>query len=223
MRVLILGATGGVGRHLVEQAHQRGYEVAVTVRRKPPFDLPAHTKVYEGQLFDKGFLETAAQDKDAILCAIGMQRKNPSNPWSASLSPPDLTSKLADRLIEALKPIAVKPRVIAVSAAGVGDSAPQLNWIMRFFLSTTMIGTAYQDLAVMEQKLAASGLEWLAPRPTRLTSQTQGQTVDVVGRFGSLDDISRKAVAQWILSALEHPLWPHPSWATRTPQISRKR
>ncbi len=106
------------------------------------------------------------------------------------------------------------------SAGGVGDSAVHLNLPMRLLLATTMIGTAYADLAAMEAALAASGLDWLAPRPTRLTDGPATGRIAVVDAFSAAAAISRADVAAWMLDALDQPTWPSVGWRTRTPQIT---
>ncbi len=108
----------------------------------------------------------------------------------------------------------------APSAAGVGDSAASLNLPMRFLLATTMIGAAYADLAAMEDILATSGLDWSAPRPTRLTDGPPTGRIAVVDAFSAAAAISRADVAAWMLDALDLPAWPAPGWGTRAPQIT---
>ena len=83
-----------------------------------------------------------------------------------------------------------------------------------------MIGTAYRDLARMEDVYAASGLDWVTPRPTRLTNGAPAKALQVVESFGAADAICRADVARWMLDALEQPTWPAPGWGSRTPQIS---
>jgi hypothetical protein len=148
-----------------------------------------------------------------------MQRANPANPWSRSLSPPDLTSRAAAAITGSMARCGVR-RVVMVSAAGVGDSVVHLNLPMRFLLATTMIGTAYADLAAMEATLAASGLDWLAPRPTRLTDGPATGRVAVTQTFSAAAAISRADVAAWMLDALDLPAWPAPTWGSRAPQIT---
>ena len=107
-----------------------------------------------------------------------------------------------------------------MSAAGVAESAARLNVVMQMMLATIMIGTAYADLARMEQVLAHSGLDWLAPRPTRLVDGIPTSRVRVTDRFAVNDSIRRFDVACWIIDALNQPTWPPAEWGSRTPQIT---
>jgi hypothetical protein len=149
----------------------------------------------------------------------GHAAAHPANPYSKSLSPGDLTSAAGRALVASMKASGVR-RVVAVSAAGVGESAPRLNLAMRFLLATSMIGEAYADLAKLEALLGDSGLDWLAPRPTRLTDRPDEQRVKVVESFGMRDELSRADLARWMVRALAQPSWPAPEWGSRTPQLS---
>jgi uncharacterized protein YbjT (DUF2867 family) len=219
MKVLVLGATGGVGRHVVPLAQAAGHTVTV-LSRSSSYAAPAGVRVVIGEVLQGAGLAEALAGQDAVLCSIGQQRKNPANPWSASLSAPDLVEQAAKRLVPAMQAAGVK-RIVAVSAGGVGDSAPQLNVVMKFFLATTMIGDAYRDLGRMEQVLAGSGLDWVCPRPTRLTNGKRSARLKVASSFGAFDDISRQDVAGWMVAALQEPVWPAAGWGGRTPQITR--
>lgn len=219
MKVVVLGASGGVGRHVISLACAAGHEVLALVRPSTGYDAPAGVSVVRADPLDESALVAALAGADAVLCSVGMKRANPKNPWSKSLSPPDLTSSLARSLVSAMSAAGVR-RVVAVSAAGVGESAGGLNAVMRFMLATTMIGTAYSDLAVMERVLAGSGLDWLAPRPTRLTDGPRTNGVRVVKTFGATAAISRADVAGFMVRALAVNEWPAAAWSGRTPQIS---
>jgi putative NADH-flavin reductase len=219
MHVLILGCGGGVGAHLVPRALSLGDRVSVLLRPGREVALPDSVRVVRGHLNEASAVMQALEGVDAVLSAVGMQRRQPWNPWSSSISPPDLTSSMAEHLVAAMKQTGVQ-RVIAVSAAGVGDSAAGLNLLMRFFLATTMIGDAYRDLARMEQIFAESGLDWLCPRPTRLTHSQRKRTAQVVARFGLNDAVSRANVARWMLDTLhECPRFENLACG-RTPQLA---
>jgi len=73
----------------------------------------------------------------------------------------------------------------------------------------------------MEQVLSTSGLDWVCPRPTRLTHGKRTDRLKVTTAFGAFDDISREDVAGWMVAALQLPMWPAADWGGRTPQITR--
>ncbi len=219
MNLLVLGAGGGVGGEVVKQALERGHSLRTLMRpgREVEFEESVHVVV--GDLFAPDELDPVMEGADAVVSTIGMQRKNPKNPWSSSISSKTLTSDCARAITASMKRTGVK-RVVALSAAGVGDSASKLNMAMDFILATTMIGDAYADLFRMEEIYRGSGLDWLCPRPTRLVPGRRTEDVRIVERFGTAAAISRADVAYWILEALDQRDWPGPFWETLTPQIS---
>ena len=59
MTILVTGATGRVGRHVVEQLVQRGADVRVLVREPSKADFPASVEVMQGDLLDIDSLRAA--------------------------------------------------------------------------------------------------------------------------------------------------------------------
>ena len=220
MRVLVLGASGGVGRLLVAQGVERGVQVRALVRADataPPGGFPAGAEVIVGDVRDPSVLVPQLDGVDAVLCALGLRRRFVWNPWSALRSPPDLVESVLRVALPAAKVSGVR-RFLAVSAAGVGDSAPAMNAPMRALVATSQIGVAYADLARAEALLAASGLDWQAPRPVVLTDGPRTGRVAIVSSFGAFSQISRADVAGWML---DRALDPAPdALKPRTPMIA---
>jgi putative NADH-flavin reductase len=195
-KILVLGASGGVGRELVRQALERGLAVTALARRRDGID-PRATLVLDDVL-RPGCFDLVLAGHDAVLSALGLKRRSPANPWSTLVSPPDFVSRTARALVDAMWRARV-PRLVAVSAAGVADSAPRMNLVMKFLVARSRIGIAYRDLAAMEAIYAASGLDWCCPRPTRLTDGARTQRVRVIEAFPLAAAISRADVAWWML------------------------
>jgi putative NADH-flavin reductase len=202
MNLLVLGASGGCGRHVVRHALARGHAVTAIVRPATACDLPG-ARVVEGDVLADGVIEAAMRGHDAVISCLGIRRRWPRNPWSRLVSPPDLTSRTAAAIVAAMRSARVE-RVVAISAAGVGDSAPRMNWVMRFLVARSRIGAAYRDLARMEAVYAASDLDWTCVRPVTLTSG-RAKPVAEVDRFALTGSISREAVAGWLLDHVARP------------------
>src|SRR5713226_7091416 len=71
-RVLIVGATGGTGRQLVEQALERGH-VVTALARDPSALRVEHPRltVVRGNVLDYPSVEAAVRGQDAVLSALG--------------------------------------------------------------------------------------------------------------------------------------------------------
>jgi purine nucleoside phosphorylase len=117
-------------------------------------------------------------------------------------------------IVSAMRAAGVR-RVIAISAAGVGDSAHLLPGLMQFLLRTSTVGTMYADLERMEGVYRDSGLDWLAVRPVTLVDAAPGRRAKVVPRFRMVSTVGRAAVAEWLVDAAEAQTLGH----DRTPLI----
>jgi uncharacterized protein YbjT (DUF2867 family) len=213
MKLLVLGASGGVGAHVVRLAREAGHDVTAVSRRA--IAAPDGVRVVEGDVQREGVIDGAMAGREAVLSSLGIRRVNPRNPWSALASPEDFSSRTARLTVAAMKRHGVG-RVIAVSAAGVGESARGLNWMMRFMIARSNVGVAYRDLELMEGEYAQSGLDWCCVRPTALDDGPLSGRAREVERFTMRSWISRADVAQWMLARLSEP-----STGSRTPMIAR--
>ena len=209
--VLVLGASGGVGKHLVRLACDQGHIVTALVRRADGIDSRA--RILIDDVLRPGCFDEHVRGHEVVLSALGNKRTNPVNLWSALASPPDFSTRTAAMLVNAMRQQGLA-RVIAVSAAGVADSAARLNLLMKYFVAKSNIDIAYRDLAAMERVFADSGLDWCCPRPTRLTRGPLTRRVKIVESFPMTAGISRADVAWWMLEHAAQPI------RERTPMIS---
>ncbi len=212
MRVVVFGASGGIGATLVQLAAAAGHQLTVVSRK--PMELPAGARLVLGDVLDPAVVDGAIAGQDAVLSALGIRRKNQANPMSPLASPADFTERTARSITSAMKKHGVT-RVIAVSASGVGDSRPGLNAMMRFMIRYTNVGANYRDLEEMEKVYAASGLDWCCVRPTGLTHGSVTRRVARLEGFPFNAWIARADVAWWMVEHLSAELS-----TDRTPTIS---
>jgi putative NADH-flavin reductase len=222
MRILILGASGNVGRHLGQFAAEARHDVTVLVRPTTRYAPPAvegvKVNVVHGDVLEPGAIDRCIAQMngcDAVLSSLGIMRRSAANPWSELTSPPDFCSRTATLIVEAMKAHGV-PRVIAVSSGGVGDSYARMTGFMKFMVQQSNVGVGYRDLEKMERVYELSGLDWLCVRPTRLTNGPRTDRVKLTDAFTLTAAISRADVASWMLQQLSSP---SPS-SSRTPQIT---
>jgi len=202
MKLVVLGASGGCGKQLVDQALQRGHQVTAVMRPSSSFTAPTGVRVERGDLTSSEFMRSALKGQDVVLSALGLRVKGLA-PWNTPEDPTILT-RSTKALVEAMKAEGVR-RVVAISAGGVGDSLQLMPGFFKLLIKLTALKTAYAQLHDMEQQLFASGLEVCVPRPTGLTDgPATGKTV-VATRFGGRATISRADVAGWMLDQLALP------------------
>lgn len=170
---------------------------------------PAETLISE-DIFDPGFAAKAIRGADVVITAVGPNFATRHNPRTTMTSPPDLHQRLARTLIAAMKDSAAPARLIAVSTASMGPAdnimgaGPRL--LFRFFRTVAVpnLGRVGKDLQAMEEELAASGLDWYALRPVKLTDGPLTRNVQASDRF-AMKAISRADAAWHILALAEDP------------------
>jgi putative NADH-flavin reductase len=210
MKLTIVAATGGIGRHLLHQAVAAGHDVTAVVR--DPSRLPGEVRAVTADLAapDPAMLESAVAGADAVLSGLG--------PRSASDA--GIASRGTRAIVQAMQATGVR-RIVVVSAAPVGTVPsparprpprrdPGDGFFMRNLLSP-LIKVAfrrhYADLALMEDLLRGSGLDWTVVRPPRLTDKPQTGAYRTASeqnlRRGLL--VSRADVAHLMLRVLQQP------------------
>lgn len=80
--VLVAGATGYIGRHIVEALHDAGYRVRALVRNRAKLEPVAHLcdEVAVAEATDRASLEGVCDGVDAVVSALGLRtlRRRPS-------------------------------------------------------------------------------------------------------------------------------------------------
>lgn len=235
MQILILGATGRTGTLILLEALRRGHNVTALVRNPPSLEsttstLPAaqasRLTVVRGSPLDASDVAAAVAaasspggGKLVVLSALNSRRTSES-PWAAphpTDSPPRM---MADSIANALSALsrpaaagAERPKVVHVSAIGVGASVANAHWLLRTLIAHSNVKLTYEDHDAVETELkgAAAGVDWVVVRPGRLTEGDDGSKAKVwpaeKGMVGMLAKASRGAVARFVLDAAEGSEW----------------
>lgn len=216
MRVLVVGASGGVGRLVVEQALEAGHQVTAVLRDPTSTALPSGAEVQQGDVLDPERVMTLVAGHDVVISCVGHRRASVSNPWSRPLTATDTIERGTRHLLAAMKAHRV-PRILFVSAAGVADSEPQMPWLFAWTVRHSTIGYAYADLARAEQLLRDSGLDWMSVRPAALYDGPCKPRIEVLrpDQYAGWAWISRADVAAWLVRHIGAPAPLEP----RTPTI----
>lgn len=170
MKLAVFGATGGVGTQLVRIALEQEHTVTAIVRNPAKFTLPSHEALHlvtVPDLADTERVQAAISGSDAALSGIG-----PSSTKDVAAA-----SGPTRHIITALEAVGID-RFIAVSAAPVGPIPADDGFVNRrivFPVIRRVFAGIYDDLAVMEADLAASGLKWTVVRPPKLTDKGLGE------------------------------------------------
>lgn len=196
MRLLVVGASGGTGRLLVEQALAAGHAVTALVRE--PARLSARHPMLQVVVADVMRPETLHVDGyGAVLCAIGSM---PESPADKSRQQPDVPvcSEGTRHLVAAMSSAGVR-RLVVLSSASVGESRFEsrfgIAWLIRRLLRAVM-----DDKELQEACVRASALDWTILRPVKMRDgpATGRVTVGEGVRWGA-GKVSRADVAAVML------------------------
>lgn len=200
LKVTVLGASGGVGRLLVEQAAKRGHDVIAVARPSSSVSAPSGVTVMKGDLESEAFLRECVRGRDVVLSALGLKLQGLA-PWNKP-ERPDFLRASTDALIAAMKAEGVR-RVCAVSSGGVGDSADIIPGFFKMFVAMSAMKRVFVELDAMEQRYFQSGLEVCVVRPSGLTDEPATGKVVVTKKFTGRATISRADVAAYMLDQAE--------------------
>src|SRR5215218_6365740 len=210
MKLTIFAATGGIGRQALEQAVSGGHEVTAAVRNPGELSREIHVIKADLEAPDPAVLEHAVEGADTVLSCLG-----PRSPSDAGIS-----SRGTQAIVRAMQKTGVR-RIVVVSAAPVSTVPspgrpkpprhdPGDGFFMRNLfapLTKAALRKPYADLALMEDVIRDSGLDWTVVRPPRLTDKPMGGAYRTgYGRNlkgGFL--ISRADVAHLMLRVLQEP------------------
>jgi nucleoside-diphosphate-sugar epimerase len=147
-KVLIVGATGGTGRQLVTQAHERDYEVTAFVRDPARLRI-AHPRltVVRGDVLDTVSVEAAMRGQEAVLSALGHNRY---------YSPARVMSEGTRNILSAMEKHGVA-RFVCETSLGIGDSAGRLGLLYALFIIPVILPLYFWDKTRQERLIAASG------------------------------------------------------------------
>ncbi len=209
MKITVFGASGGIGSQVVALAEQRGHQVRAVYRSTPHNPPPSQAEaLITPDIFDAGFAARAINGADVVVTTVGPNFATRHNPRTSMTSPADLHQRLARTIVAAMRESAVPARLIAVSTASMGPAdkvmGPGPRLLFRFFRTVPVpnLGRVGKDLQAMEDVLAASGLDWYALRPVKLTDGPLTGNIRASDRF-TMKTISRADVAWQILALAE--------------------
>jgi uncharacterized protein YbjT (DUF2867 family) len=199
LKIVVLGAAGRTGRLVVAQALTRGDQVVAYVRNPQGIAAIPCLEIAVGQLDDMLALKAAINSADAVLVCLGTQGKRMKKDV-------DLMQKSLPPIITAMKEPNV-PRLVLLSAYGVGDSARTAGLMARV-IYRTLVAAIYRDKERSEALLPGSGLKWTSVYPVILTDGPPADAVEVrlmnqVHKVAGLPKVSRADVARVMLDAAQ--------------------
>ncbi|HEX6879953.1 MAG TPA: SDR family oxidoreductase [Terriglobales bacterium] len=207
MRLAVFGATGPTGQQLVKQALEQGHLVTALARTPEKLAIQhSSLRIVKGNVLDMAAVEETVSGAEAVLSCLG--RRNPfggkGDVWKGT-----------HNIIVVMKKLGVR-RLIIESAYAAGNSRQFASLGMKL-VTSTVLGWAYHEKAVLEPEVMSSGLDWVIVRPPALRDgpRTGNYRVGEGLRLTVSNWINRADVADFMLKQVASD-----EWLRKTPTIS---
>ena len=203
MRVLIIGASRGIGLETARQALEAGYGVR-TFARSSAASLNSNSSLenLRGDALNVEDVKTALVGVDVVIQTLGVG-------IGELFRPVHLFSEATEILIGAMKTQKVK-RLICVTGFGAGDSRASISCLQRLPFQV-VFGRAYDDKSLQEQLIKDSELDWTIARPGVLTSGRRTNHYKVLSEASQFRNgiISRANVADFLVRQIADQTYIH--------------
>lgn len=195
MNFLLLGASGSVGRRILEQGLARGHRIRAQTRdaaRLP--DQPAGIEVVTAEPTDAAALSRLVAGQNAVVMALGAAPGRPTTLFS------DVTAKLC----EAMTAAGVK-RLVVITGVGAGETRGHGGFVYDRLIYPLFTRPIYEDKDRQERIIRESALDWVIVRPAPFHATAGSRPFQAVTdvRPGTvLRRVTRGEVAAFVLDQL---------------------
>jgi putative NADH-flavin reductase len=202
MKLLIIGASHGIGLALTKQALEQGHEVSAMSRSARSIGIThARLEKIGADITDPDAVTAAVSGKDAVCLTIGT---------IPTFKTVHLFSEGTRNVLEAMERTGVE-RLVAVTGIGAGESRGHGGFFYDTIAQPLLLRTIYDDKERQEALIRGSSAVWTIVRPGFLTNGP------LTGKYRVLTEmtgvkagkISRADVAHFMLSELAEPAYVH--------------
>jgi putative NADH-flavin reductase len=192
MKLLLIGASQGIGFELLKQALQAEYEVTLIARNPDRLEIThEHLKVFKGDILSSSVLEQTMNGQDAVCITIGIK---------PTRKPVSVYSEGTKTAIEAMKKSSCR-RLLCVTGIGAGDSRGHGGFFYDKIINPLLLKTGYEDKDRQEAIIRQSELDWEIIRPGFLTNGAHTGKYRILTNLSGVKagNISRADVADFML------------------------
>jgi putative NADH-flavin reductase len=195
MRLAVFGPTGGTGRSAITQALTVGDKVTVLARNPAALaEFGDRITVVAGDVLDPAAVARTVEGAEVVISALGIgMHRHATTVYSQGTA----------NVVAAMRAEGSR-RLLVVSTSSLElPSARQFaEYAIARFLLHRILAKPYSDMALMEDNVRGSGLDWTLVRAARLTNgPLTGQYRTVVDtKLRGCWSISRPDVAHYCLT-----------------------
>jgi putative NADH-flavin reductase len=202
MKITILGSTGFLGKVVLKNALDKGYQVKTLVRNPEKLgEFKNRVEFIQGNIFNAEDIEKTVNETEAVISTVGPPQKNPGNPEAYRKAMEDLVAVLEKKNIK---------RLIHIGGAAHSGGKNE-NWtfgrrFLLFFLN--MVAKPILVAKHLEwEVLKKSKLEWTLVRPPRIAKgKSKGKNLvadekNLASIQVNVEDLAVFILEQWIRKA----------------------
>jgi putative NADH-flavin reductase len=193
MKIVVFGATGGIGSQVVKQGLDAGHEMTVIARHPSSMTLQhERLEVIQGDVLQPDTIRASIAGKDAVISALGVRNLAPTTLYSGGVM----------NIMQAMQAFEVQ-RILCISASGL-DPGPRWERLIAKPILWLILRNMYTDLVRMETAVKMSNLDWTILRPPTLTNGPRtGRYQSAINQHLSRNfSISRADVADYMINHL---------------------
>ncbi|MFI1354379.1 NAD(P)-dependent oxidoreductase [Streptomyces sp. NPDC020898] len=197
MRVTVFGATGGIGRLVVQQLLDDGHQVTALVRTPAKLTLThSHLTVVTGKLSDRDAVEQAVTGADVVISALGPSLKRSTTGTQVTDGTRTVVQAMQARKVT---------RFIGLATPSLADPKDKPHWKHKVLpvAAGLMFPNALAELKGMTEAVTGSSLDYTIARITNPTDKPATGRIragflghDKVGSAMSRADIAAFLVSQ---------------------------
>jgi putative NADH-flavin reductase len=201
MNILIIGASQGIGRQLLDQALAARHTVTAMARHTAKIPQPREgLRVLAGDILDPAVVRQALAGQEAVCLTIGV---------GITFKPVTVFSRGTQNVLAAMAEQGLR-RLMVVTGIGAGDSKGHGGFLYDRIFNPLLLRTIYEDKDRQEALIRAADADWTIVRPGFLTNGP------LTGKYRVISDltgvtagkISRADVAHFMLQELAENRYP---------------
>lgn len=209
MRILVIGASGRVGRRIVASALQTSHAVTALVRNPDSLSELQHINltIIKGSPTSADDLQKcfdpAIGKPDAVLTALGFSLK--------PLAPENFMRDTLATVIEVMTQHGVT-RLVTLSSFGVGASWMNMAWPLKLAFRHLSLAYGHRDHTAVEAMLKEEKVvKWTLVKPVMLKDDGEVKETRVMGAegdgVGMLDSCTTGSVGEFMIRVLDREQW----------------
>jgi len=194
VKITIFGASGAIGKLLVNQALDNGDNVRAYVRNPSKLDLKhQNLLIVQGELHDFGKIKQAVYGADAVISTLGPPLKRKYDDFSVLEGQKNIIKVMENENIK---------RFITIATPSVKstEDKPSFTTRMPTIMAKVFFPSAYKEIVQLGEVVKTSRLDWtiirfIAPNNKPRTGEVKITFGDTIINWG----ISRADIADFIL------------------------